>query len=119
MFLRQVDDFAVASEDDTINKAVISEINKHLTIEIKHLGRLTRYNGVDVQQTRHFTKLSNTTYFNKVLQGHTWIENDTHIATEAVPMKSDKDYIKHLETAVGPTTYKEQRALQLEMVFNY
>lgn len=70
LFLRQVDDFAVASSSDTINKKIIAAINQELSIDIKDLGRLTRYNGVDVSQTANYVKLSNETYFNKVLEGH-------------------------------------------------
>ena len=43
-----MDDFAVASANDSINKEVIAAINNELTIEIKDLGPMIRYNGVDV-----------------------------------------------------------------------
>ena len=34
LFLRQVDDFAVASKSDDVNKALIEEINGYMTIEM-------------------------------------------------------------------------------------
>lgn len=119
LFLRQVDDFAVSSSNDKINKQIIEAINNELSIEIKDLGRLTRYNGVDVTQTKHYVKLSNETYFKKVLEGHDWMLQDQHIATEPIPMKSEKDYLHLLETSTGPNTDKEQKQLQQEMGFNY
>lgn len=75
LFLRQVDDFAIACPDEAIAKSIISKINTFMQVQIKYLGLLTRYNGVDVQQTRDYIKIYNTTYINKILEGHkTWME---------------------------------------------
>ena len=62
LFLRQVDDFAVAAESSEIATDVITTLDKYMTIKIKYLGRLTRYNGADVIQARHFIKINNPTY---------------------------------------------------------
>ena len=85
-----MDDFAVASADDDINKAVINAMDKEFKIKIEDLGRLTRYNGVDVDQTRDYIKLHNTTYFNKLMEGHPWVANDTTISNTPIPMNSNK-----------------------------
>lgn len=57
---------------------------------MKDLRELTRYNGVDVTQSRHFIKLSNKTYFNKVDEEHTWLQTDLHISNKPLPLHSDK-----------------------------
>ena len=120
LFLRQVDDFAVASDDDSINIELIKQIDSYMTIEIKDLGRLNRYNGVDITQGKHYIKLSNATYINKVLEGHEWLKNiDTPISSKPLPIKSDNTYIKNLEKAVPPNTDIDIRKLQLEMGLNY
>ena len=119
LFLRQVDDFAVASESDDINIQLINEIDSYMTINIKDLGRLTRYNGVDITQSMHYIKLSNETYIDKVLEGHQWIANDSTISNVPLPIRSDNDYVKQLEQAQPPTDPKEIRQLQLNMDMNY
>lgn len=119
LFLRQVDNFAIASANDDINKEIINIINDKLTIEIKDLGPMIRYNGVDILQSKHYIKLSNATYFKKVLEEHDWLLQDTNIAHHPTPMKSDKEYIKRLENAVPPDDEKAKTTLQLEMGFNY
>ena len=50
LFLRQVDDFAVASDDEQIAINLNEDINTHMTIDIKDLGLLTCYNEVDITQ---------------------------------------------------------------------
>ena len=54
LFLRQVDDFAVAANDEQTAIDLIEDINTRMTIDIKDLGRLTRYNGVDITQAKYF-----------------------------------------------------------------
>jgi hypothetical protein len=60
----------VSVEDEATAKKVIEDINSKMTINVKRLGRLERFNGMDISQTKHFIKLSNKTYINKFLQRH-------------------------------------------------
>ena len=117
--LRQVDDFAVASADNNTNREIIKAIDKEFGTKIKDLGRLNRYNGVDVSQTGDYIKLSKETYIEKVMKGHPWLAKDQHIASVPIPMKSENDYIRMLENATPPTTEKERQQLQVDMGLNY
>lgn len=45
LFLRQVDDFAVACKNVSISKKVIDLISAHLSAPMKHLGIIDRFNG--------------------------------------------------------------------------
>ena len=54
IFLRQVDDFAVVASTQKIAQEVIQTIDSYMQIKIKDLGQLTRYNGVDIVQARHY-----------------------------------------------------------------
>ena len=56
-FLRQVDDFAVASSDRNIAMALISAINIKMRIEVKHLGLIDQFHGMDIQQPVMMLKL--------------------------------------------------------------
>jgi len=51
LFLRQVDDFAVASKHQQMAETLLEEINKQLRIPLKTLGIVTCFNGLDVNQT--------------------------------------------------------------------
>jgi hypothetical protein len=59
---RQVDDFAIASKSRAAAEKLIAMINKHATTESQGLGHETpygisnRYNGVDIHQTREFSR---------------------------------------------------------------
>jgi hypothetical protein len=76
LFLRQVDNFTIACSDESIAKDMIAKINSFMSVQIKYLGLLTRYNGVDVDQCKEYIKIYNTTYIDKILHGHrTWIED--------------------------------------------
>ena len=119
LFLRQVDDFAIAAKDEAVAKDVIKCIDKYMTIEIKDLGKLTRYNGVDIVQTRDYIKLNNPTYLKKIIQEHQWMVDDVNMPTFPLPMTEDKEYIRQLETADAPTTEEDKTKLQLDMKFNY
>lgn len=119
-FLRQVDDFAVASRNEATAIKVIEAIDKQMAIKIKDLGRLSRYNGVDITQSSHFIKLSNETYLDKVFAGHSWmITEDTKTAAQPIPMYYDNKYIQQLEQAVRPESDADRRILQNRMGFNY
>ena len=121
LFLRQVDDFAVACQDKELAQTVIKDINDKMTINVKELGEIDRFNGVDVQQTKHYVKIYNKTYINKMLQKHIWIhtENrDTTPPTFPIPMHPDTNHQRALESAT-PSTPEEQKKLEKEMGFGY
>ena len=51
LFMRKFDDFAIASDNiDFVKK--LSQLNNAMTIKIKDLGLISRYNETDVEQTR-------------------------------------------------------------------
>ena len=108
MFLRQVDDFAIAAATEETAKAIIKTIDQYMTIQIKDLGTLTRYNGVDVMQTRDYIKLNNPTYLKKIIQEHQWMVENEHSTTFPIPMTDEKDYIRQLESAQPPQTEEEK-----------
>jgi len=119
LFLRQVDDFSVAAENEEICNKVIEEVSKHLRAPLKNLGLVTRFNGVEVMQTKHFIKLHNLQYIEKVLKRHGWLHDTYKPPRLPVPMRSDSKYLLELENAQGPNDDKEKMKLELQMKFNY
>jgi hypothetical protein len=112
LFLRQVDDFAIVCEDEKIAKSMINEINNYMSVQIKYLGLLTRYNGVDIEQTSQYIKVFNNTYVHKILDGHKQWLPIAPCHTFPMPMKSENAYIHKLEHATTPITDREKTTLQ-------
>ena len=119
LFLRQVDDFAVAAEQESTAISLIKDIDSHMTIDIKDLGLLNRYNGVDIMQTKYFVKISNETYINKLLKEHDWLLTENKPSNIPIPIKNETTFHQRVEKAIPPNNEKDTRLLQLEMGFNY
>ena len=62
----QVDDFAIACEDKTLASSVITNINSKITIRVKELGLINRFNSMYISYIRDYVKLYNKTYLNKI-----------------------------------------------------
>ena len=116
LFLRQVDDFAVACKDKTIAQAVIKQIGQYLSVPLNDLGIIKKFNGIDVTQARDYVKISCETFLDKVLDQHGWQETITQ--HNPIPMRDDNTYQQQLEIAELPTTIQQQQQLRDEN-FNY
>jgi hypothetical protein len=116
LFLRQVDDFAVASITINAAEQLIHMINQKMRIPVKHLGTIDRFNDIDVQQTRHYIKLSCEKYLYKMLHNHGWLQERT--TYQPIPFPADATYMKTLETAQQPNTNQERELLKSKY-FNY
>ncbi len=58
LFMRQVDDFTIAAPDTRTADILMNLIDNHLKIPIKRQGYLDMYNGVNIQKTRYYIKIS-------------------------------------------------------------
>jgi hypothetical protein len=91
-----------------------------MTIEVKDLGLLDRFNGIDVVQTKWYIKLTCSKYLQKMLTNHGWlIPEGNPLPTLPLPLNPDKTYIDSIENATPPTTEEDKIQLQLEMGFKY
>ena len=107
LFLRQVDDFEVASKGPSIAKEIIAKIGNKLQVPLNHLGGIAKFNGIDVLQTRSHIKISCQTYLNKVWDSHKWQEREPGLNT--IPMRKDSVFQSALETAVLPADPGKQK----------
>ena len=119
LFLRQVDDFAVGCSDDAICKEIIDLINQEMTIEIKDLGIITRFNGLDITQTSDYIKISNATYVQKIINEHPSMFDNFLPHSIPIPNMEDKNYVHKLENATPPSSPEARLKLQVEMNFDY
>ena len=98
---------------------VINAIDSKMSITVKFLGQISRFNGVDILQSRHFIKLYNKVYIEKILQRHDWIHTEkTPPHQFPLPMKPDNNFQRLLENQPIPTE-DEIKKLENEMGFGY
>jgi len=90
LFLHQVDDFALDCKMTGPTETLIDAINQKMCIPVKHLGLITRFNGVDIHQTHYYIKITCQTYLTKMLTEHNWL--DTITPNTPVPLTSDNAY---------------------------
>ena len=117
MILRQVDDFSVSAKDKSTCQEIIKLIGSHLTVPLNDLGIIRKFNGVNIQQTRWFIKISCEDYISKILLHHKW--QDLQASNTPVPMRSDSKYHRDLEQTIRPTTPHEQNQVQTQAGFSY
>ena len=117
MILRQVDDFSVSAAEQTTCQAIIKLIGSHLTVPLNDLGIIRKFNGVNIQQTRWFVKISCEDYILKILMHHQW--QDLKASNLPLPMRSDSKYQRELELTPRPTTPHEQLQIQKQAGFSY
>lgn len=51
-FIRKFDDLAIGCADKKIAEEIIDIIDSHMTIKIKHIGVITRFNGIYISHKR-------------------------------------------------------------------
>jgi deoxyuridine 5'-triphosphate nucleotidohydrolase len=97
LFMRQVDDFAIATDAEQTAKQLIVAINQHLRLPIHILGQITRYNGMDIEQTKSYVKIHCAKYIQKLQQHYPWLQNNlTNTASTPIPFCSNSAYITKL-----------------------
>jgi hypothetical protein len=74
-----------------------------MTIDVKDLGQISRFNGVDVMQTKEYVKIYNKTYLNKIFLRHEWLNQEMPTSKFPIPMQPDARYQQKLENADIPT----------------
>ena len=89
-----------------------------MTINVKELGLISRFNGVDVTQTQHYIKLSNTIYIDKILKNHPWIFKEHPPAMFPLLIRSDNEYLHKIETA-KPLTEEQHLQYESDVGFSY
>ena len=121
IFKRQVDDFAIAAPNEHTANVLFDMIDDKLTIPMKRQGYLDMYNGIDVVQTRHYIKISCTSYINKICDKYlqTWMRNYTSTDDRPTPLPSDPAWMKKFNAATGDPDPKVQTRLAKTMDISY
>jgi len=84
------------------------QINEQLRMPMKNLGLITRFNGIDIEQNRHYVKLHCKKYLMTMLQKHGWLTS--HPASSAAPSGAPTSADSKLLTPnMTPTTAPGQK----------
>jgi hypothetical protein len=118
---RQVDDFAIAAPDAQTADILLDLIDDKLKIPVKRQGYLDMYNGIDVHQTRHYIKISVTSFIDKVFVKHleTWMKSAYPSPARSTPFPSDATWHKSFNAAIGNPDPKHQTKLAKAMQIGY
>jgi hypothetical protein len=116
---RQTDDFAIAAFSARAATSLIDAIGAK--VDIRDDGLLTKFNGIDVDQTCDFVKLSCSSYLHRVLKAHSW-EQPNNRATDGhniIPISDES--VKCLSLAAdGPAEHSpSHRTLEKDVGFSY
>ena len=84
------------------------------------MGLVDLFNGIDVQQTRHWIKISVKTYIERIMSKHldTWMKT-LSVPARPTPLPTKPSFLKDFLNATGDKDEKAQRALAKEMGFGY
>jgi hypothetical protein len=83
------------------------QIQDNMVNPLNELGVIKRFNGLGIQQTRHYVKISCQTYIDKIVEHHEWQQE--HTAKLPIPMRKDYTYQANLGLSYGPEDVKEQQ----------
>ena len=121
IFKCQVNNFAVAAPDERTANVLVDMIDNKLTIPMKRQGFLDMYNGIDVLQTRHYIKISCTSYLNKIFEKYllTWMRNYTSTDDQPTSLPTDPAWMKKFSAATGDPDPKAQAKLSKSMDISY
>ena len=117
--LRQVDDFALACTNKDLADKIYDIIGTKLQLPkedkppFSKMGLIDDFNGIDVQQTDSYIKLSCGTYIDRLVTSHGWKEEKRikNIAKTISPLNSEA--LKQVHTQKGPLEgTPEHRALE-------
>ncbi len=114
-----MDDFTIAATNATTVDRLIDQINEQLRMPMKNLGIITRFNGIDIEQTRDYVKLHCQKYLTTMLQKHCWLQPLPPLSNNPVPFHTDRNTMRQLQEAPTPDTDEQRKVLQKEMGFSY
>jgi hypothetical protein len=119
IFKRQVDDFAIGAKTESIANKIFDILDSSLRMPMRRQGLIVMYNGLDIQQSRYFIKISVQTWLTKMLAPYfaDWLEIPT--TPFPTPLGSSESFLKRLYSTVGDPSPKIQAALEKSMGLKY
>jgi hypothetical protein len=91
IFMHQVDDFAIGAPDAHTADLLLNMLDDKLTIPIKRQGHLDMYNGINILQTRHYIRLTCTSFIDKINEKYLsmWMKHMYVSSTRPTPFPTE------------------------------
>eukprot|EP00986_Skeletonema_menzelii_P015723 scaffold12494_cov159-Skeletonema_menzelii.AAC.1 len=119
LFMRQCDDFACAAPTAATCQILFDLIDDQLDLPLKPLGLINLFNGVNIQQTKHYIKLSVSTWIEKICDKYDWLLHSSSSSKPLTPLPATKTFLDAFRNASGNPDPKHQRDLEKHNGFNY
>ena len=97
--------------------SIIAAIGKYLKVPLNDLGIIRKFNGVNIQQTRWYIKVSCQDYMLKIQGNNGWL--DLKAFRQPIPMRQDPAHHRQLELADRPRSPQQQEQIQQQAGFSY
>jgi Reverse transcriptase (RNA-dependent DNA polymerase) len=119
LLCRQVDDLAIACTDEATAKWIITQIGAK--VEVTDGGLLTTFNGVDIDQTRDYIKVSCASYISRLLKAHQWDHPSHSNKTDAKNLDPLPEALSRaIDIDTGPPSgTSDAAALEKQFGFSY
>jgi hypothetical protein len=119
LFKQQVDDFLLAVKSATVANKVFDLIDAHLHMLMKRQGLVSMYNGLDIQQSRWYIKISIQTWLQIMMEPYfaDWL--DIQLTLMPTPLGPCEAFIKRLYSTEGSSDLKVQAQLEKQMGLKY
>ena len=122
LICRQVDDLAIGCVDPAAIRDLVRTICREDGIDLRDEGILNSFNGVDVEQTDKYIKISCETYIDKLLAHYGWSAAGTRETDvkpiEPIAASTLQQLLTDYETS-PPDGSLEHAALELSAGFSY
>ncbi|EJK59937.1 hypothetical protein THAOC_19786 [Thalassiosira oceanica] len=123
LFMRQVDDFAVAVPSQRIANILFDMIDERITFPMKRMGLVTLFNGMDIEQTSEYIKVSAATYIKKI--GAKYLTDPINLnllqtkEIKPTPLPNRQTFMRSFLNATGDPDPKAQADLTKRFGFGY
>jgi transposase InsO family protein len=116
LICRQVDDLAIGCTNSKTYDYILEYLMNHVTLTKD--GLLSRFNGVDIDQTAHYVRVHCSSYIDRFLAAHGWEMPETDSQKPFEPLAGAS--LEELQTTTGPREgTAEHLALQEKFRFSY
>ena len=123
LFMRQVDDFALAVPSKRIANILFDMIDEHITFPMKRMGLVHLFNGMDIDQTEDYIKVSCETYLDRILEKYFTAPINLRVddigRVKPTPLPNRPTFQNSFLNAKGDPDPKAQADLAKRMGFGY
>ena len=127
IFLRQVNDLTLATNDESIAKEIYGIIGAKLQLPgetdppFTYLGLVNDYNNVDVNQQKEYIEITATNYIDRVVTSYGWNDTNKSLTPDKplAPMLEDsisKVFVTTHNKIEGSAAHKD---LEKKIIFSY